>query len=193
MNAPHRNEFSRAALPHLDGLYAAAVRLTRSRAEAEDLVQDALVLAYQGWHRFEQGTNLRAWLHRIQVNAFISQYRKARRAQRVLDFERDPGTRCLLLSSAQEALEGPDGGVMRGGLSPTVQEALDALPEEFRTVVILSDIAELSYREIAEALGCPMGTVMSRLHRGRKALARRLGPVLGVAAEPTPEPALVAA
>lgn len=190
-----REGFTRQTLPLLDGLFAAAVRLSGSRTEAEDIVQETLLLAYQAWGRFEPGTNLRAWLHRIQVNAFISGYRRAKRERRLLDATRDPGARALLLSSAQEALEGPDGGVSLRGLGPTVQAALDALPEEFRTAVVLADIAELSYREIADVMGCPLGTVMSRLHRGRRALARDLGPVLGRRAPelvPTHEPAMAA-
>ncbi len=190
-----REGFTRQTLPLLDGLFAAAVRLSGSRTEAEDIVQETLLLAYQAWGRFEPGTNLRAWLHRIQVNAFISGYRRAKRERRLLDATRDPGARALLLSSAQEALEGPDGGVALRGLGPTVQAALDALPEEFRTAVVLADIAELSYREIADVMGCPLGTVMSRLHRGRRALARDLGPTLGMGSAelvPTPEPAMAA-
>lgn len=195
MHAPEtrRESFTRQTLPLLDGLFAAAVRLSGSRTEAEDLVQETLLLAYQSFARFEPGTNLKAWLHRIQVNAFISGYRRARRERRLQEATRDPGARALILSSAQEALEGADGGVSRLGLGPTVQSALDALPEEFRTAVVLADIAELSYREIAETMGCPVGTVMSRLHRGRRALARQLGPTLGRAmATPTPEPAQAA-
>jgi len=195
MHAPEtrRESFTRQTLPLLDGLFAAAVRLSGSRTEAEDLVQETLLLAYQSFARFEPGTNLKAWLHRIQVNAFISGYRRARRERRLQEATRDPGARALILSSAQEAMEGTDGGVSRLGLGPTVQSALDALPEEFRTAVVLADIAELSYREIAETMGCPVGTVMSRLHRGRRALARQLGPTLGRAmATPTPEPAQAA-
>jgi RNA polymerase sigma-70 factor (ECF subfamily) len=195
MHAPEtrRESFTRQTLPLLDGLFAAAVRLSGSRTEAEDLVQETLLLAYQSFARFEPGTNLKAWLHRIQVNAFISGYRRARRERRLQEATRDPGARALILSSAQEALEGADGGVSRLGLGPTVQSALDALPEEFRTAVVLADIAELSYREIAETMGCPVGTVMSRLHRGRRALARELGPTLGrTIATPTPEPAQAA-
>jgi RNA polymerase sigma-70 factor (ECF subfamily) len=195
MHAPEtrRESFTRQTLPLLDGLFAAAVRLSGSRTEAEDLVQETLLLAYQSFARFEPGTNLKAWLHRIQVNAFISGYRRARRERRLQEATRDPGARALILSSAQEALEGADGGVSRLGLGPTVQSALDALPEEFRTAVVLADIAELSYREIAETMGCPVGTVMSRLHRGRRALARELGPTLGrTMATPTPEPAQAA-
>lgn len=195
MHAPEtrRESFTRQTLPLLDGLFAAAVRLSGSRTEAEDLVQETLLLAYQSFARFEPGTNLKAWLHRIQVNAFISGYRRARRERRLQEATRDPGARALILSSAQEAMEAADGGVSRLGLGPTVQSALDALPEEFRTAVVLADIAELSYREIAETMGCPVGTVMSRLHRGRRALARQLGPTLGRAmATPTPEPAQAA-
>lgn len=172
------DRFTQSVDPYLEGLYGAAVRLTGSRAEADDVVQETLLNAYQAWDRFEPGTNVRAWLHRILMNAFISGWRRRTRERRALDLEVDPSRRELLLSSAQQALEGDDGGIVYGGLGRAVREALDALPVEFRTVVVLADLEELSYREIADLLGCPMGTVMSRLHRGRKALAQRLGPTL---------------
>lgn len=171
-----RTEFEAQTRPLLNGLYGAALRLTASRAQADDLVQETMLQAYLSWHRFEQGTNLRGWMHRILVNGFISQYRKSRRERRALDLGVDPSRRALLLSSAQERLEEDDGGVRFNGLTRAVSEALDALPEEFRAVVVMSDLGEMSYREIAEARGCPIGTVMSRLHRARRALARSLQP-----------------
>lgn len=176
-----RAGFSKAVEPMIDGMYGAALRLTRCRAGADDLVQEALLHAYQAWDRFEAGTNLRAWLHRILVNAFITQYRRRRRERRALDLDTDPGKRELFLTSAQIALEGPDGGVQRSGLGPALREALDALPDDFRAVIVMADLCEMSYREIADELGCPMGTVMSRLHRARRAVARRVGPELDAA------------
>lgn len=172
--ATRRARFTQETNPCLDGLFAAAVRLTRSRADAEDLVQETLLHAYQSWDRFEAGTNLRAWLHRIQVNAYISGYRRRVRERRALDIEHDPGKREMLLTSSQISLEAPDGGVQRSGLGRRLQGALDALPEEFRAVVVMVDLSEMSYREAADAMGCPIGTVMSRLHRARRALARSL-------------------
>jgi RNA polymerase sigma-70 factor (ECF subfamily) len=179
MNAS-RQEFMQAVTPVLDGLIGAAVRLTGVRCDADDLVQESLLHAYQSWNRFEPGTNVRAWLHRILVNTYISGYRRRVRERRALDVETDPSKRALLITSAQSLVEGADGGVQYGGLGRAVQNALDELPTEFRTVVVMADLGELTYREIADALGCPIGTVMSRLHRGRRALAKRLAPQLGV-------------
>lgn len=166
-----RDTFLRETTPLINGLYAAAVRLAGSRAEADDIVQEAMLHAWQSWDRFEPGTNLRAWLHRILVNGYISQYRRRKRERRALDIDADPGRRDLFLTSAQRTLEGADGGVQYGGLGRGLREALDALPEDFRAVIVMADLCELSYREIADALGCPMGTVMSRLHRARRAVA----------------------
>lgn len=174
-----RIEFSRAIEPALDGLYATALRLTGSASDASDLVQDALLLAYQGWDRFESGTNVRAWLHRIQFNAFVSGYRRKKRERRALDVDADPSKTELFVSEYDTRVSEADGGVVVQGLGRTVQGALDELSPEFRTVVVLADIAELSYREIADTLGCPIGTVMSRLHRARRMLAKKLAPKLG--------------
>ncbi|MEZ4407258.1 MAG: sigma-70 family RNA polymerase sigma factor [Polyangiales bacterium] len=173
-----RATFEREALPLMDGLYGAAVRLTGRADTAEDLVQETLLAAYQNWERFEPGTNLRAWLHRIQVNRYISQWRTRKRERAALDIERDPGKRAMLLTSAQEAMESDDGGVQRRTLGPALSHALDALPVEFRAVVVMADLCDMSYREIADAMRCPIGTVMSRLHRGRRALAKTLRPEL---------------
>ncbi len=177
MNKTKRDTFLRETSPMIDGLYAAALRLSGSRAEADDLVQEAMLHAWQSWERFEPGTNLRAWLHRILVNGYISQYRKRQRERRALDLEARPERRELLLSSAQETAETRDGGVQYTGLGRALRDALDALPEEFRAVIVMADISEMSYREIADALGCPMGTVMSRLHRARRAVAAHVGAV----------------
>lgn len=174
-----RAAFSRTIEPALDGLYAAALRLTGSASDASDLVQDALLLAYQGWDRFEPGTNVRAWLHRIQYNTFVSAYRRKKRERRALDVERDPTHAEHFISEFDARGAREDGGVVLQGLTPTVQAALDELAPEFRSVVVLVDIGELSYREVADAVGCPIGTVMSRLHRARRALAKKLGPKLG--------------
>lgn len=181
MNA-RRDGFMKATGPQVDGLFGAAMRLTGGRrAEAEDLVQETLLHAYQAWDRFEPGTNVRAWLHRILVNGYISSYRRHKRERRALDLDADPGRRALFLTSAQEAAELPDGGVQPTRLGRAVTSALDELPAEFRAVVVMADLCDMTYREIADALDCPMGTVMSRLHRGRRALARKLGPAMGIA------------
>ena len=177
---PQRHDFMKSIDPILDGLLGAAVRLTGSRSDAEDLLQETLLHAYQGWGRFETGTNVRAWMHRILMNTYISSYRRRVRERRALDVDADPSKRDLLISDAQSVVERDDGGLVPRGLGRVVQAALDELPDEFRVVVVMADIGELSYREIADALGCPIGTVMSRLHRGRRALAKRLAPQLGV-------------
>jgi len=174
-----RIEFSRAIEPALDGLYATALKLTGATSDASDLVQDTLLLAYQSWGRFEPGTNIRAWLHRIQFNAFVSGYRRRKREYRALDVNGDGSKINLLVSEYDTRATEQDGGVVLQGLGRTVQRALDELAPEFRAVVLLAAIAELSYREIADTLGCPMGTVMSRLHRARRILAKKLAPKLG--------------
>lgn len=176
----------RATGPLVDGLFGAALRLSGSRAEAEDLVQETLLSAWQAWDRFEEGTNLRAWLHRILVNGYITHYRRRKRERRALDVDADPGKLDLLLTTQQQSLGGAEGGVQYGGLGRALREALDALPEEFRAVIVMADLCEMSYRDIADQLGCPMGTVMSRLHRARRAVAARVGVAMGqgaVAAE----------
>ena len=185
-----RDVFMKATSPMIDGLYGAAVRLSGPRAEADDLVQETLLSAWQSWDRFEEGTNLRAWLHRIMVNGYITQYRRRKRERRALDVDTDPGRRELFLSDSQQALEGPDGGVRYGGLGRSLRDALDALPDEFRAVIVMADLCEMTYREIADQLGCPIGTVMSRLHRARRAVAAR---VVVEAPEAVPESRAVAA
>lgn len=160
--------------PMIDGLYASARRLTGAGDTADDLVQDTLLLAWQSWERFTEGTNLRGWLHRIQINLYITNYRRARRERKARDLAGEEGLAMMTLSDAQEAVTAPDGGIQRSGLGPKLREALDQLQPEFREVVVMADLGEMSYREIADALGCPMGTVMSRLHRARRSLARSL-------------------
>ena len=151
-----------------------ALATSGSRSEADDLVQETLMSAWQSWDRFEEGTNLRAWLHRIMVNGFITQYRRRKRERRALDVDTDPGRRELFLTSSQQRLEEVDGGIQYGGLGRSLRDALDALPVEFRAVIVMADISEMTYREIADELGCPIGTVMSRLHRARRAVAARV-------------------
>lgn len=169
-----RVTFSNAMDRAMDSLFAAAFRLTGRRSDAEDLVQDTLLLAYQNWDSFAEGTNAKAWMHRILFNTFVSNYRKKKREGRALDLERDPLKVEHFVSDDLLRAQRLDGGVERQTFAPTVQQALDSLLPEFRDVLILSDVAELSYREVADVLSCPIGTVMSRLHRGRRALARKL-------------------
>lgn len=172
--APH-DTFEHDALGHLDAMFSVACRLTRNPATAEDLVQDAFLKAMRAREQFQPGTNLKAWLLRIVTTTFLNHYKRR-------GLERD-------------VFEGPDGDALSDGwvsaatmrsmrdseslalqplLQRELQAALDALPEDFRLAVVLSDLEEMSYKEIAEIVGCPIGTVMSRLHRGRRLLQKSL-------------------
>jgi RNA polymerase sigma-70 factor (ECF subfamily) len=167
--------FEREALGHLSSLLAVATRLTRNGAEAEDLVQDTLVKALRAQRQFEAGTNMRAWLLRILTNTFINRYRRGGLERSVFDGpDADPLADGWISTSTMAALRDPESMALRPMLEKEIQTALDELPEEFRLAVVLADVEELSYREIADVMGCPIGTVMSRLHRGRRLLKGRL-------------------
>jgi RNA polymerase sigma-70 factor (ECF subfamily) len=169
------NEFQRDALQHLDALYGTALRLTRDPSEAQDLVQDTLVRAYRFQHSFEVGTNLKAWLLRILTNTFINHYRRSARERRVLDHEEgSPVGDGVMSRSAMRGLVDSVSVAQEGLLREEIGAALDELPEDYRVMIVLADIEELSYKEIAEAVGVPIGTVMSRLHRARKLMQKRL-------------------
>lgn len=169
--------FSRDAMVHMDALYSAALRMTRNAADAEDLVQETYLRAYRGYERFEAGTNLRAWLYRILTNTFINSYRaKQRRPEQTeLDEVEDLYLYRRLggLEAAQLGRSAED-ELMDMFTEGDVRQALDDLPESFRMAVLLADVEGFSYKEIAEIMDVPIGTVMSRLHRGRKALQRSL-------------------
>lgn len=172
---PLRDEFAQEALQHLDSMYAAALRLTRSEADADDLVQDAFLKAYRFYDHFEPGTNLRAWLLRILTNTFINKYRRTTRERKVLDGdEAEPVGDGVMSRAAMRALHDPDGDAMRALVTGEIQKALDDLPDDYRLMIVLADVEELSYKEIADIVGCPIGTVMSRLHRARKQMQAKL-------------------
>jgi RNA polymerase sigma-70 factor (ECF subfamily) len=161
-------------LGHLDALYTVSCRMAKSSTEAEDLVQDTVVKAMRSRDQFEPGTNLKAWLLRILTNTFINRYRRGGLERDVLESDADSLTDGWLGATTMRGLRDPEMTALQPLVEAEVQRALDELPEEFRVAVVLSDIEELSYKEIAEAMGCPIGTVMSRLHRGRKLLQKTL-------------------
>ncbi len=169
-----RSRFEADALPLLSNLYTAAYRLTRNAADAEDLVQETFLRAYRGFHQFEPGTNLKAWIYRILTNTFINSYRKKQREpQTVSDDEVEDWY--LYSKMAEDGAEpSAEASVLESLPDEDVQEALSSLPEPFRIAVLLADVEGFSYKEIAEITEVPIGTVMSRLHRGRRALEKRL-------------------
>jgi RNA polymerase sigma-70 factor (ECF subfamily) len=168
-------EFERAILSHSSNLLAVACRLARSRSDAEDLVQDTLVKALRARTQYESGTNLKAWLLKILKNTFINRYRRSGLERNVLDGpDADPLADGWIGAATLRAMRDPEGQALRPALEREIGNALDSIPEEFRIVVVLADVEELSYREIADTIGCPIGTVMSRLHRGRRLLKGRL-------------------
>lgn len=169
------SELSQEILAQLPSLMAVASRLTKNRAEAEDLVQDTCLKAVRAWHQYEPGSNLKAWCLKILKNTFINRYRRDGLARSVMDTPgNDPVSEGWVGHSSLGALRDPEAAAFAPMLRDELRRALANIPEEFRMVVLLADVEELSYREIADTLGCPLGTVMSRLHRGRKQLKAQL-------------------
>lgn len=171
-----RQRFQADALPMLDSLYGAALRMTRNPQDAEDLVQETMMRAYRAFGRFEAGTNLKAWLFRILTNAYINSYRKRQREpQKVSSDEVEEFDLYRELKNHDSQFDStPESIVLDSLVDSDIIEAIDDLPEQFRLAVVLSDIEGFSYAEMAQIMDVPMGTVMSRLHRGRKALQKRL-------------------
>lgn len=171
-SSPSRADFDHEVMPHLDALYSLALRLTRRPSDAEDLVQDTVLRAFRFWGGFAPGTNAKAWLFKILTNQFRNRYREREREQQILG---EAGGHDVNLARFVGAA--PDDGetaFLGRMVSKDVERALAAVPEEFRLAVILADLEDCSYKEIAEIMDCPAGTVMSRLFRGRKLLQRLL-------------------
>lgn len=177
METADRREFERTALPLLDNLYGAAMRLTRNPTEAEDLVQDTMVRAYRFWSSFKTGTNIKAWMFTILRNTFINGYHKKKRGRK---FEQDvkaqmkPLGQRAATANSFSAPPGPAEAVEAAITRARILEALESLPEDYRVAVMLADLEGMAYKEIAEIMDCPIGTVMSRIYRGRKLLYKLL-------------------
>jgi RNA polymerase sigma-70 factor (ECF subfamily) len=167
-----RTDFEKEAMPHLSALYGAALRLCRNEGDAEDLVQETMLRAYRFFDTFEAGTNCKAWLFRILSNVFRNRYREREREQEILDqAESSEANLGQFLASPPADTESALLGRM---VSVDVEKALASVPADFRLAVVLADLEDFSYKEIAEIMDCPAGTVMSRLFRGRKILQRLL-------------------
>jgi RNA polymerase sigma-70 factor, ECF subfamily len=170
-----KTEFETLALEHMDALYASALRLTRSPKDAEDLVQDTFLKAFRFFDSFERGTNIKAWLFKILTNTFINKYRRRVKEKEMAEAPAEDIMLDRFVSADHvRALQDPESDFFGKLLSDEVVEALDQVPVDFRMVVILADIQDFSYKEIAEIVGCPVGTVMSRLFRGRRILQKHL-------------------
>jgi RNA polymerase sigma-70 factor (ECF subfamily) len=165
-----RAAFEAEALPHLDTVYRVALRLSGNEAQAEDLVQETMLKAFRSWHQYKQGTNVRAWLLTILRHSFINEYRKARRQAAEVDVHRVESF--TVFEQVQET--DPEGRFFDQLVDDDVLRAIDRLPDEFRETLVLSDVEDLSYAEIAEVTEVPVGTVKSRLFRARQALQREL-------------------
>jgi RNA polymerase sigma-70 factor (ECF subfamily) len=165
--------FEQQVRPYLGQLYQAALRMTRNASDAEDLVQETLAKAYTAFHQFKQGTNLRAWLHKILSNTFVNNYRKTKREPALAAAPESPDEWQQRTDPSQVARSAEAEALDRLGDSEVLR-ALRDLPKDFRTAVYLADIEGYPYREVAAMMGTPIGTVMSRLHRGRDRLRRAL-------------------
>jgi RNA polymerase sigma-70 factor (ECF subfamily) len=172
-----QDDFADLAMEYMPQLYSSALRMTRNSSDAEDLVQETYLKAYRSFHTFTEGTNLRAWLFRILTNTYINKYRAQQR--RPVETDLDDVEDFYLyrrLSHVETALSGrsAEDQLLEGFTDDEVKDALEELPENFRLPVLLADVQGFAYKEIADILDIPVGTVMSRLHRGRKAMQKRL-------------------
>lgn len=170
-------KFEDDAMQFAPQLYAAAMRMTRNSADAEDLVQETFLKAYRAYHTFTEGTNLKAWLYRILTNTYINRYRKLSRRPKEVDLGEVEDLylyRKVSTAGTREASRSAEEEVLSGFVDSDVKQAIEALPENFRLPVLLADVEGFSYKEISDIMEVPIGTVMSRLHRGRKALQKAL-------------------
>jgi RNA polymerase sigma-70 factor (ECF subfamily) len=187
-------EFADLAMPYMSALYSAALRMTRNPSDAEDLVQETYLRAYRGFGGFKDGTNLKAWLYRILTNTFINSYRAKKRRPDEVDLDDTPESSIFQRLGGLEAASASrstEAEVLESIPEAEVKDALESLPDQFRMAVILADIEGFSYKEIADIMEVPIGTVMSRLHRGRRLLQTRLmdfAEQRGLLPDPEPTP-----
>ena len=185
-------DFAEQAMPLMGSLYSGALRMTRNPADAEDLVQETYLKAYRAFGSFQEGTNLKAWLYRILTNTFINTYRAKKRRPDESDLDEVEDLYLYRRLGGLEAVEAgrsAEDELLDHVTDTEVKEAIESLPEQFRVAVLLADVEGFSYKEIAEILDIPIGTVMSRLHRGRKGLQKRLYEYAverGLVSEPAP-------
>ena len=172
---PRMCDFTTGELPYRDQLYKSALRMTRSVEDAEDLIQETYLKAYKYYARFSEGTNFKAWLFKIMKNTFINSYRKKKLQPPKVDFDDvQEGLEETLMDKAQSTLIDPESWLMAIEMDHEVRESLLSLPHDYKMVVLLADLEGFAYKEIADILAVPVGTVMSRLYRGRRMLEKAL-------------------